>query len=146
MGIQVADLDGGEWTAYSSNGDQTNPITTVHDGRIEQSRDVLLYVRNDDAAKKYTDVVIGFADSEYPNDIEGVQSGWSIKVSLGNLQPSDAEWATITAGTSISISDPNELSGIGREPFWYRIISPRGIHVGLKLDVSLRLSYTESTI
>lgn len=143
MGIQIADLDEGEWTAYSSSGDQTNPITTVHDGRMEQSRDVLLYARNDDATKEYTDIVLDFADSEYPNDIEGVQSGWNIKVSLGSLQKSDAEWATVTAGQSISI--PN-ISGIGSEPFWYRITSPIGLHVGLKLDISLKLSYTENTI
>jgi len=143
MGIQVADLDEGEWTAYSTDGDQTNPITTVHDGRIEQPRDVLLYVRNDDAAKEYVDIAVDFSDTEYPNDIEGIQSGWSIKVKLGSLQPSDAEWATITAGTSVTI--PN-ISGIGSEPFWYRVVSPRGIHVGLKIDISLRLSYTENTI
>ena len=143
MGIQVANLDEGEWTAYSTNGDQTDPITTVHDGRVEQPRDVLLYVRNDDAAKEYTNIVVDFADNEFPNDIDGVQSRWSVKIKLGTLQPSDAEWATITAGASVAV--PN-ISGIGSEPFWYRITSPRGIHVGLKLDISLRLGYTESTI
>ena len=142
MGIQIADLDGG-WTAYSTSGEQTNPITTVHDGRVEEHKDVLLYVRNDDPAKAYSSVVVDFLDYTYPNDIEGSESGWNVKVSLGSLQPSEVQWAAITAGDPLSIPD---ISGIGSEPFWYRITSPRGLNVGLKVDIALKLTYVESTV
>lgn len=143
MGIQIADLDEGSWTAYSTGGEQTNPITTVHDGRVEEPKDVLLYVRNDDAAKAYSTVVLDFTDYTYPDDIEGSESGWSVKVKLGSLQPSEAEWATVVAGDPLSVPD---ISGVGSEAFWYRVVSPRGLNVGLKLDIALKLTYIESVV
>lgn len=143
MGIQIADLTLGEWTTYSIGGEQTNPITTVHDGRVEAPKDVLLYVRNDDAAKEYSTIILDFVDYTYPDDIEGSESGWSVKVSLGSLQPSEVEWAAITAGDPLSVPD---ISGIGSEAFWYRVTSPRGLNVGLKVDIALKLTYIESTV
>lgn len=142
MGILVSELDGG-WTDFSTSGDQTNPISTTHDGRIEQPRERLLYVRNDDPTKSYASVVVDFIDYTYPNDIEGAESGWSIKVKIGSLQPSETEWAAITAGDPLLIP---EIVGVDSEPFWYRIVSPRGLNVGLKLDIALQLDYIESTI
>ena len=142
MGILVSELDGG-WTDFSTSGDQTNPISTTHDGRIEQPRERLLYVRNDDSNKSYASIVVDFIDYTYPNDIEGAESGWNIKVKLGSLQPSEAEWAAITAGDPLSIPD---IVGVDSEPFWYKIVSPRGLNVGLKLDIAMQIDYIESTI
>lgn len=140
MGIQVTD---DAFVAYSTNGDQTNPATTVHDGRINDVNDVLMYVKNDDSGKAYTSISIGFDDNAYPNDTEGVESGWFLKISPGLTQPSEVDWAAITAGASSAI--PN-ISGVGSEPFWYRISSPRGLNAGLKLDISLELDYIEGTV
>lgn len=143
MGIQIAKFEDAVFTPYSTGGDQTNPITTVHDGRINDVVDKLLYVRNDDAAKAYTSILLSFDDNTYPDDTEGVESGWFVKISPGATQPSEAEWAAIGAGQETAIPD---ISGIGSEAFWYRISSPRGLNAGLKLDISLKVDYIESTI
>lgn len=141
MGISVAKLVDSSYVPFSVDGDQSAPITSVHDGRTDETIDLLLYVSNDDAGKSYTSIKIDFVDYSAPNDIEGFDSGWYIKTSAGDIQPTEAEWAAITAGAEVDISD---ISGIGVEPFWFRIKSPRGLSVGYKTDVALKLSYTEN--
>lgn len=143
MGISVAKFEDAAWTDFSTGGAQTEPITTVHDGRIEQPRDLLLYVRNDDSGLEYTTIKVDFVDYSAPNDIEGIDTGWFVKVRAGVLQPTEDEWAAITAGVEVDMPD---ISGIGSEAFWLRINSPRGLSVSFKTDVAVRLKYIEGIV
>lgn len=145
MGLEIVTYDGESYSSpFSTAGSQTNPIVTVHDGRVEITKDMLLYAKNEDATPTltYTNVKVDFVDYAAPNDVEGIETGWYIKVSAGITQPTEAEWAIITAGAQVDIPDVD--GGNPAQPFWLRIHSPRGLSVGYKVDLALELKYTEN--
>ena len=145
MAIEIVD-NLASVTPFSINGDQTNPIISVHDGRINVTRDVLLYAENEIATPglQYTDVVLSFVDYGLPNDTEGYESGWYMKISPGETQPTEAQWAAIEGGSDASLSDITPANPY--EPFWLRIHSPRGLNVGYKADLAIKIEYIEDTV
>ena len=145
MAIEIVDNLSSE-TPFSINGDQTNPIISVHDGRINVTRDVLLYAQNEDTSPglQYSSIVLSFVDYGLPNDTEGYESGWYMKISPGETQPTEAQWAAIEGGSNANLSDITPANPY--EPFWFRVHSPRGLSVGYKIDAAIKINYIENTI
>lgn len=145
MSIEIVD-NLASVTPFSIDGDQTNPVISVHDGRVNVTRDVLLYAQNEAATPglQYSNIVLSFVDYGIPNDTEGFESGWYMKISPGETQPTEAQWATIEAGSDANLSDITPSNAY--EPFWFRVHSPRGLSVGYKVDLAIKVNYIENTV
>jgi hypothetical protein len=130
----------------SSGSDFTSPIMTSHDGKNGDSQKVLLYIKNDNPNRTYSNVVITPTDLELPsppkNDTVYTDTGWGVKLSLGGEEPSKSQWEDIVWGAPISITSIAELS----HSFWYLITCPPNTNAQNKTDIALTVSYTENVV
>lgn len=131
------------------------PIISTHDGETGDSVEFKLYVKSDDYKVYYTSITAYPENLTSTNYINGTSTGWGIKMRIGSLQPTQAEWENISYASTISI--PNigtaptvDTSGSGdtntAEPFWIRIECPANSPVRDKEATSITLSYTENLI
>jgi hypothetical protein len=138
----------GRYVAYSTNGDQTNPITTVHHGRNGDTFERRLFLKADNN-HVYTNISVKPISKTSDDDIglggNPGTSGWGVKVMADpNHTPTEKDWDSVEYGVSVdygegvSISDTNTVI-----PFWFRIESPRGINVTNKENIALQLLYTD---
>ena len=136
-----------------STGDMLyNPIDTIHDGRTGTTNSLLLYLRNDQSTKYYTNIRIEPNDLEMPSgysDLVYDETGWGVKLSSGGIEPSSGEWSNIDWGTEISLDDIGSLY-VGDTttyvPFWYLISSPPNLEAATKLDIVLTTYYVENAV
>lgn len=125
------------------------PIITTHDGVLGEVCEVRLFVRNDDPAVYYTDISVIPVCTTTPSEVDGVSSGWSAKLILGSIQPTEAEWEATDHGNQIFLGDIGS-SGSGDtstySPFWYRISAPAGARASNRENIYLRLFSTANAV
>jgi hypothetical protein len=135
----------GIYEAFSINGAQTNPVTTVHDGKKGTIEEKKLYVRADDA-HAYTLIQVKpkslTIDSDIGSGSNPGSSGWGIKLFAGENQPSQAEWEAMDYGATIDVANISNSSTY--RPFWTRVHSPSGIRVSNKTNIALYLKYLDT--
>jgi len=142
----------GEFTEVSATGVFSNPIATSHNGKTGDSRAVQLYIRNDDSAKWYSNIVISPEDSVLSvsgSDVDYVHTGWGVKLSNTSAEPSAAEWESISWANSISPSDIGNSSAgdtTTYTPFWYLVSCPPNSNAQAKTDIVIDVAYTENTV
>ena len=130
----------------------TNPITTTHDGKEGDEKSILLYLRNDDATKWYSNVTItpvDLIDANPYGDVAYSETGWGVKLNKGGTEPTEAEWDDIDWGEAISMDNVG-ADGAGDSttyaPFWYYISCPPNTDAQNKTDIVLKVEYTENTV
>ena len=139
-----------EEISYSS--DLTNPVSTVHDGRDGGSTSLQLYLRNDDAAKWYSNVTIqpiDLVDANPYGDIGYTETGWGVKLSAGSEEPTVGEWEDTSWGNLVEMADvgsADEANTATYYSFWYYITCPPCTLAQVKTDIVLRTSYTENSV
>ena len=134
------------YTACDEYGDSplVNPVKTTHDGVLGETRETILYVRNDNATYWYDNISI-----EATSQSGAIPTGWVIKMRGGTTQPTEAEWDAIAVGNTIVIDDIGE-AGVADtttySPFWYRIEIPAGTTAQTRQVITLKLLYTENVV
>lgn len=128
--------------AFSIDGSFDNPLLLAFDGVTGGIINKRYYVRNDDNTLWYSSIVIQPIYTSGDNIAEGA-NGFAWKLIAGDDQPLEEQWSLLAPGNSISIPNIGSPSGgdiSTYEPFWLRIIVPRGApiksHQGIVLNIS----------
>lgn len=131
--------------------DASSPFTITFDGRIGGAQDRIIYVRNDDTARWYSDIQIQPVYSgSGTNIVNGERTGWRWKLIEKDVPPTGDEWSQVAPGVVLSLS-----SDIGSSlladivtflPVWVRAVVPSGQRIQAITDVVLRLTSTEGLI
>ena len=116
------------------------PIVTTHNGYDGEIRELKLFVRSNDPDEYCTEISIS---------PDNVPSGWIVKLAVGSLQPTAADWEGINSNNTISFSDigssGNGIAVSGNTSqylsFWYYIKIPADTEVQTNDDILLLLSY-----
>lgn len=153
MALEVYFRDSDDALSLATVGtDLTNPITTTHDGKEGDEKATLLYLRNNDATKWYSNIVItpvDLIDADPYGDIAYSETGWGVKLSEGGTEPTEAEWDDLDWGEATSMSDVGSDS-IGDSttyaPFWYFISCPPNTNAQNKTDIVFKVEFTENTV
>ena len=133
-------------------GDYTSPLTTVHDGKVGDIQTVQVYVRNDDATKWYSNIIvkpIDLINSGIYDDVVYTETGWGVKLSAGSTEPTSGEWEDIDWGDQINIPNlgSDSVADIATySPFWYLITCPPNTDAKIKTDIVLNISNTENSV
>ena len=133
----------------SADGERTKPFSISFEGTAGGTKEVKLYVRNDDSLFYYTGIELGLEDLAASSHIDGTLTGFSWKLSAGDLKPTLNDWAHITAGDDISLSNlgssgtPNTSTYL---PFWLQITVPANTSIQTIDTISFVLTATESSI
>lgn len=119
-----------------------------HNGVYGGAYDILLYLKNDDAATYYTDITIGLAD---PAGSTGYlnEDGYYVKFLQGEDEPTEREWDLVLPGESIpldDIGDADAADTVSYNPFWIRVYCPGNESAKEKLMGDVKIYYTESLV
>jgi hypothetical protein len=151
IGIYFRDSNG-ILTLASSGTSLVSPITTVHDGKEGDDKTVLLYLRNTDNTKWYSNIRITPVDLEDANpygDVAYSETGWGVKLSKGGTEPTEAEWEDIDWGEYIDMDNVGSDS-VGDSttyfPFWYLISCPPNTDAQNKVDIVFQVAFTENAV
>ena len=153
MGLKLYYKNSLDVFVEASIGDDTSdPVTTTHDGKDGDVSVMDLYIRNDDAAKWYSNIIITPVDliDAYPyGDVSYSETGWGVKLSPGGTEPTLAEWEDINWGEAISMENVGSDSAADTTtyfPLWYLISCPPNTDAQNKEDIILRVDYTENAV
>ena len=141
--------DDDQFVEVSSDTDLNSPITTVHDGKKGDVKTVQLFLRNDDAALWFSNIRVVPVDILGDNDIYYTETGWGVKLSPGDVEPTEGEWDDIDWGEEIEMEDVGSDSAEDTTtyyPFWYLITCPPNEDVAIKTDIILEVNYTENSV
>jgi hypothetical protein len=139
MALSLLDTD------YNNYGN--DPYRSFHDGFSGQTHENKFYIRNTDKTRYYTNVVVQPKFRDGYNDL-GVSgnTGWSIKVMYGELQPTEEEWSLVKSGDALKIPDiGSEFSPdtVINHPIWVRIFCPGSTSAQIKENMYVSISYFE---
>lgn len=135
MSLQVCSLVDGNYVPHSSENTFSQPIITIHDGSSITAVDQKLYLKRDDE-HVYSEIRISILDNG--------SSGWTMKCAdFGVVVPVDKDWEGKTDEMNLgSITINNDAPIL----FWIRVVSPSGIPVQNKTDISLIVNYKEEVV
>jgi hypothetical protein len=151
LGIYFRDSNG-SLSLVSSDGDNSNPVITTHNGKDGDVSTVALFLRNSDNTKWYSNIKITPVDligaSPY-GDVAYNETGWGVKLSKGGIEPTTAEWADIDWGDHIDMDDigaDNNPDVATYHTFWYLISCPPNEGAKNKDDIVLKVEFTENAV
>jgi hypothetical protein len=125
-----------------SDGDRSSPLQVFCNGRFGESKEILLYVRSDSDILTYSDITIQPVLLTAGKDLISTETFyWKLKA--GSSQPTAGEWASITAGSAISISTTLSSSG-EYSPFWLKVKVPTNATTSSYTHVGLQINATET--
>lgn len=152
MALKLYYKEGDVYTEISSGNTQANPLTTVHDGKTGDFISAQLFLRNDDATKWYSNIVVRPYDlttTVDKDDTDYESTGWGVKLSQGADEPTLAAWGDIDWGDFINMGDIGE-SGIPNTatyfPLWKLITCPPNADAQIKNNLTIRVEYTENAV
>jgi len=126
-------------SAFSSDASFSHPFSIALDGITGQIIEKKHFIRNNDSGHTYSAITLQPIDGG--DDIVS-NNGFSWKLKVGSTRPTESEWDTITAGSSVSFSDINDITTY--LPFWVRIQVDPGKDVKSYQSVQLRIVATEA--
>lgn len=119
-------------------------------GKIGFSSDKLIYITNDDPTKYYTNITVSPMSVTYDDTLgEWGETGFGVKLILGERRPTEIEWDQIGPGDSIVIPDIGTTDSADIEnltPVWVRVIVPGLTRAQLKSNIRLRLTRQEKNL
>lgn len=127
-------------SAFSENGDFTNPLSLSFDGVEGGIIKQKLFVRNNDTSKSYTGITITPVDGG--DGLVNGADGFSWKLVAGDEEPLEEQWAGVAAGNIISIPDIGDSTTY--QPFWIRVEVPSGSSIQSFQSVQLKIDATAS--
>jgi len=125
------------------------PFTVTFDGRIGGTIERKVFVRNNNTKRYYTSIAVDVIDQSGDDWTDATTTGFTWKLSSGDIRPIIEAWDEVTPGNSISMSDIGD-SVLGDivtfYPFWVRIEVPRGLPAQKVTDLIFRVTATENFI
>ncbi len=121
-----------------------NPLRTVHDGRLGGADEKLIYFRNDDVAKYYTNIEVVQTNASFNDFGEFGTTGWGVKFISGERRPTEAEWDAAVSGATLNIANIGSTSSADTStflPVWVRVVSPGGDGEQIRENQIINLSY-----
>jgi hypothetical protein len=125
------------------------PLRTVHNGKSGGASAKLVFIRNDDPANYYTDLVVTYENNV--QDDYGVlgSTGWSVKFLYGRRQPTEEEWDSVTVGQSIVLPNIGSTSAADTytfHPIWIRVYCPGNAPAQIREGQSIRVYFDEKKV
>lgn len=128
----------------------TDPIRTFHDGFRGSSHEELIYIRNFDASKYYTDIVLQpELVGAYADLGEWGTTGWAIKTMYGSRQPTEDEWDALEPSEAIALPDIGTTEAADtftNHPVWVRVYCPGREAAQIRKNMQLKLQYFEKQV
>ena len=125
------------------------PHRTFSDGRLGGAHEQVVYVRNDDAANYYTNIVVSYEQDSYDDYGEFGATGWGVKYIYGERRPTEAEWDAVSSGASLSLADIGDTTAADTttyHPVWIRVYCPGGVAAHIRENQRLRISFYERLV
>jgi hypothetical protein len=141
-----------QFVEISTDDDLSSPLMNVHDGKTGDIVTTQLYLRNDDAAKWFSNIIVQPVDLVDPDpygDIAYSETGWGIKLSAGAAEPTSGEWEDIDWGNQINMSDiGSDLAADTTTyfPLWHLVTCPPNTEAQVKTDLVVNVGYTENAV
>lgn len=127
----------------------TLPLRTIHDGHLGSSQEDIIYLRNDDTAKYYTNLTVTFNVSSYEDIGPFGTTGWGVKFITGERRPTEAEWDEVRAGDAVAISDIGSTliaDTFTYHPIWVRVICPGGEPAQIRDNQTIEVFFFERNV
>lgn len=140
------------FSEISESRDFSNPLETIHDGKEGDIQIKQVFVKNDDDAKWYSNIIItprDLVDANPYGDIIYTETGWGVKLIYADDEPSELEWSDTNWGEEIIIDNiGSDLSAdiSVYHSFWFLITCPPNTNAQVKTDIILNVSYTENAV
>lgn len=126
-----------------------NPLRTVHNGFPGGSCEKLIFIRNEDPANYYTDIVVTYINSVADDYGSLGSTGWSVKFLYGSRPPTEEEWDSVKPGQSIAI--PNIGNTLAADtytyhPIWVRVYCPGQAPAQIREGQTIRIFFNEKKV
>jgi hypothetical protein len=128
----------------------SNPFTVTFDGRLGGKIDQVIYIRNDNKDRWYSDIVV------YPQHVDGEdiplfeEDGYFMKMMEKDIAPVEEEWAAPVEGQGVFLSESLGNSSFGDivtfVPVWVRIAIPEGWRIQTIKNIMFALTATENLV
>jgi hypothetical protein len=121
--------------------DKFRPFVNGYPGGAHEE---IIYIRNDDVTRWFTNVVLSVVASVYDADGELGSSGIGFKFIYGERRPTEAEWDVVKSGQPLTLPDIGTISLANTStyhPCWIRVWVPGGTSAGIDDSFTLRLSF-----
>jgi len=120
--------------------DAQHPFTVTFDGRVGGSQEKCFYIRNDDAASYYTNIVVSLVGT----------NTYTWKLLDKDRIPIPEDWEGIGPGNNLSLSAAIGTSSVGDIssflPVWVKVEIPSGLSIQMIDTMIIRLSFTRTLI
>jgi hypothetical protein len=126
-----------------------SPIKVVCNGEDGEVRELRLFIRADNEKEYYSSITMTPASLVTPSYVDNTSTGWGVKLSATNLQPTESDWDGIDYANTITFDNIGTSSAGDINtylPFWVRIECPANASIGNIEDVVLTLNYTASPV
>ena len=149
MGVGIY-TDSDPETLLSQDSLFTKPFAITFDGCIGGYKEVKLFLRNDDASRFYTDLVVSLEDLQSPPVTSRPEDGFVWKLSYGDTKPTFNDWSNIAAANSLAV--PDDIGGVGDPdtstylPFWVFIQIPSNLDIQVMTGVKFVVSGNEALV
>ena len=130
--------------------DNTQPFTITFDGRIGGIIAKQVFLRNDDIEKWYKDITVVAVNTAGNNLVDGTRDGYFWKLAKSDRELTLDEWALISPGNTLSITDE-----IGTDSFgdlitflslWVLVVTPSDQSITTNKSILLRINTTEAAV
>ena len=124
----------------------SNPFALTFDGRTGGTKQVKLYVRNDDSLLYYENIKVGVSDPLPVSITDQPSEGFAWKLAEGDVQPTENDWRNTPAATAADLPDIGSSGNPDTStflPFWVYVQVPPGLVVGTFDTVTFSLTADE---
>lgn len=152
MGLKLYYKENDAYIEVSSAGSFDNPVVSTHNGKLGDVTSEQLYLRNDNSALWYSNIIIKSYDSTKTpekDDSSYDSTGWGVKLFPGVDEPTAGFWERIAWGNEIEMENIGQ-AGTGDSttyfPFWRLITCPPHTDIQIKRNLSIKVEYTENAV
>ena len=106
-----------------------SPLKTSHNGRLGGADEKLIYIRNDDGTRYYTNITLTQSNDALDDSGEFGTTGWGVKFIYGERRPTEREWDDVPSSNTVNIPDIGSTSAADTStyhPIWVRVYCPGG--------------------
>lgn len=134
-------------STYNSDLESITELRTTHDGHIGGSMEQILYLRNHDVSKYFTNITVTpKITGAYDDTGEFGTTGWGVKVLYGSRRPTEMEWDLVRSGDGVILPDIGTTEAADtttNHPIWVRVYCPGGEPAQIRNNLSIEVqAYT----
>jgi hypothetical protein len=152
MSLKLYYKENDAYIEVSSAGSFESPVATTHNGKTGDVTTEQLYIRNNNSALWYSNIIISSYDATRTptkDDSDYESTGWGIKLSEGSEEPTEGVWENLLWNNRIEMDDiGSSASGDSTTyyPFWRLITCPPHTNIQIKKNIYIRVEYTENAV